>query len=124
MYLLYFRFVGFKFINLSIDIESLGMVLSNENVITEVSLKHRHPRSKFSATLRFFHQAINDIEIFDAFTMEVGGQLNFNNGEISRLNLGVELRNLSLPVLSLIKTLPKDFHRKKSTNPPDRKSVV
>lgn len=118
MYLLYFRFVGFKFINLSIDIESLGMVLSNENVITEVSLKHRHPRSKFSATLRFFHQAINDIEIFDAFTMEVGGQLNFNNGEISRLNLGVELRNLSLPVLSLIKTLPKDFHRKKSTNPP------
>lgn len=117
MYLLYFRFVGFTFLDLSISIEDLGTVINYESVVTEVSLKHRRANSKFVATLRFFHQSINEIEVFDAFTTEIGGVLNFSNGEVSRLNLGIELRNLSLPVLSVIKTLPKNLSKKKSTPP-------
>jgi len=118
-YLLYFRFVGFKFSNLSIDLEGQGVALNTESALTEISLNHQKEKSKFLATLRFFHQSVNEIEIFDSFTTDVGGTLDFNNGELSKLHSGVELRNLSVPVLPLIRTLPKSSKMPSSSATPD-----
>ncbi|CCH46576.1 hypothetical protein BN7_6169 [Wickerhamomyces ciferrii] len=119
LYLLYFRFVGFKFSNLSINFEKLGLITNIDHIFTEIKVNRSKKKRNFGATLRLFHQSINGIEIFDAFTIGCNGALDFKTGELSKINLDVEMRNLSIPILSIIKTLPKKTKHKKQQWEPE-----
>ncbi|KAH3677188.1 hypothetical protein WICMUC_001769 [Wickerhamomyces mucosus] len=105
-YLLYFRFVKIKLVNLTIHLEEYDLTLTTESSSNRVTMENQKDGStsvKLSATA--FNQGLNSVDIFQSFVFEVSGNLDLETGILSKAILATNLKDVNIPVYKLIKAI-------------------
>lgn len=104
-YLFYLRFINVKFMNVEVTHEQSGIKLTTELSNNRVQLSTKDDITSLKLSVRAFQQGINNVELFQAFSIQVSGILNTNCGDLSKVNVSLDLIGTNIPVYTLVKAI-------------------
>ncbi|KAH3679242.1 hypothetical protein WICPIJ_008660 [Wickerhamomyces pijperi] len=112
LYLLYLRFVTVKFLNVKVTHEKSGIELTTELSNNKVKLSTLENITKFELSVRAFQQGVNSVDLFQAFSIQVAGILDMSCGDLSKVQVSVDLIGANVPVYTLVKAISPLKERK------------
>lgn len=107
LYIKYLRFLELRVSDLTVHHDKKGLSVTTQLVLCEVLIRPTHDpnRPKVSFAFRSVRQEINEIQLLDTFYLEISTKLNLQTGDISRFDLTIEFKNITIPIFTLLQKI-------------------